>query len=381
MAASFSSHCLRWHQLPVHAVPKVRTSIPISAGCSCYRTSRTAHCCTAVVITIAVSVGRNHVRCAFAGRNTGSRPLARRRISPAATAAERPEVVALDTEFVGVGSNTVSFGGSRNALARLSVVACSEEVLLDCIVQVPEPIVDFRIAITGLTQVTVDQGIPFEEAKQWAEHILHGRIVVGHSLVMDWKVLGFKPPEHLIRDTAVYIPLRPPGSRQKKPPLADLAAELLNKDMHAGVHDSVEDAVVAMQIYRFFQDEWEASLSDDLPGDSGPRPAPPPGMAPTNAAMLVRRLSAQASLVREQRSGLNTELATMFEELAAKPGANRFAVMHYRRVASTFASLPYIISCEEDLERPELRCIGKAKTLSRKVALDLIRRHKVAAVQ
>jgi len=58
-------------------------------------------------------------------------------------------VVGLDCEFVGVGRNTAGIGGDRNALARISVVAYSGEVLLDTFVKVEEEVVDFRIHVTG----------------------------------------------------------------------------------------------------------------------------------------------------------------------------------------------------------------------------------------
>jgi len=283
----------------------------------------------------------------------------------------------LDTEFVGVGKNTVH-GGSRNALARVSIVTLGGKVLLDSTVRVSEPVADFRIAITGLTQDAVDRGISAEDAKAWVAHILHDRVVVGHSLAADWKVLGYEHPAALVRDTATYRPLRPLGSKQK-PSLANLAAEWLNREMQTGVHDSVEDAAAALDLYLLRREEWEASLDGTPAHDAGSPPPPPGAVAPVGAAALVRNLAEEAIAIREEGGSLNAELAELFDCLAVEPEANHFAKSHFRRVASTFASLPFRIKSAEDLDRPELRCIGKEGTKTRTFALAYVREYSESA--
>ena len=62
----------------------------------------------------------------------------------------------------------------------------------------------------------MEEGVSIEEARGWAANLLADRIVVGHSLTHDWKVLGIPlPPPEFVRDTARYPVLRPPTDSRK----------------------------------------------------------------------------------------------------------------------------------------------------------------------
>eukprot|EP00930_Biecheleria_cincta_P088098 TRINITY_DN77337_c0_g1_i1.p1 TRINITY_DN77337_c0_g1~~TRINITY_DN77337_c0_g1_i1.p1 ORF type:complete len:368 (-),score=49.44 TRINITY_DN77337_c0_g1_i1:23-1126(-) len=284
-------------------------------------------------------------------------------------------VVGIDTEFVGVGKNTVTFGGSKNALARISIVEAGASVLMDCFVKVPEEVMDFRLAITGITQDAIDCGVDLQLARDWVTHLLHDRIVVGHNLTTDWKVIGYQHPAELVRDTASYKPLRPKDKMTKKPKLSDLAERLLGKSMREGdVHDSIEDALAALDVYLLHQTEWEASVAKKVlvPPTTSPGPPRPGALAPLGAAAEVARSKEQAVCCLQDPSMANARLSQFFQKIADDPGSNDFARKHFARVASTFAALPFPICNLKDLERPELRCIGKEGSKTRKMVSDLL---------
>lgn len=283
------------------------------------------------------------------------------------------EAVGLDCEFIGVGKNTAGIGGDRNALARVSVVASGGHVLLDTTVQVLEPIVDFRIHVTGLTQEALDRGVMPSVASAWVAHLIAGRIVVGHALSHDWKVLGLWHPPELVRDTARYSRLRPPAAEKKVASLAELSELCLGRTIQKGAHDSVEDAAAALDLYLKHRAEWDASLASAerlFATTRAHAPPAPTGEAPLGAAALVA--SAAAAVISCQPSGFNAQLAAEFERQAARPGAIRHAMLHYRRVSRTFSALPYAVESEIDLDRPELACLGKHGNHTRRLAIRVL---------
>eukprot|EP00928_Gymnodinium_smaydae_P043395 TRINITY_DN29080_c0_g1_i3.p2 TRINITY_DN29080_c0_g1~~TRINITY_DN29080_c0_g1_i3.p2 ORF type:complete len:432 (-),score=130.88 TRINITY_DN29080_c0_g1_i3:10-1305(-) len=166
-------------------------------------------------------------------------------------------VVALDCEMVGVGP-----AGTRSALARVSIVDHEGRILIDRFVRPSEKITDYRSKITGITAATLEgPGVLSErEAREKAAALLKDKIVVGHSVHFDFEVLLLSHPHVLIRDTAMFRPLRPQGQERKTPSLAKLCQHWLHQDIHTGSHDSVEDARIALRLYRLKSRLWEKQL-------------------------------------------------------------------------------------------------------------------------
>jgi len=193
--------------------------------------------------------------------------LAKRpKIAPKAAATTGPtppdggaatNVVALDCEMVGVGPS-----GGRNALARCSIVDSEGAVLMDRFVRPNEEVTDYRSHITGITAVTLRRpNVMTEEAAiRRAEELMRDKVVVGHSVSNDFQVLMLSHPHALVRDTALFHPLRPLGREMKTPSLQGLAAYWLHENIHGGAHDSVEDARVALRLYRLKSRLWEKQL-------------------------------------------------------------------------------------------------------------------------
>ncbi len=171
--------------------------------------------------------------------------------------AEKTKVVALDCEFVGVGPSS-----REHALARVSVVNSKGEALYSRFVVPSETVTDYRSRITGLSagNLTAAAGaVPFDEARGVVAALLLRRVVVGHGLRNDFKVLQLDHPVSAIRDTAKYRPLRL-SADDATPSLKLLAARVLNKDIQSGVHNPTEDAKIALEIYLKCAEEWERSV-------------------------------------------------------------------------------------------------------------------------
>eukprot|EP00921_Rhytidocystis_pertsovi_P007220 GHVQ01012120.1.p1 GENE.GHVQ01012120.1~~GHVQ01012120.1.p1 ORF type:complete len:349 (-),score=54.97 GHVQ01012120.1:653-1699(-) len=201
-------------------------------------------------------------------------------------------VVALDCEMVGYGSD-----GNMHALGRVSIVNEQGRVLIDELVKPAEEITDYRTSITGLRPQQLAHAIPFPFVRDRVVALLRDRIVVGHAVHNDFDVMSFHPPTELIRDTSSYKPLRSAKSNislgthggiigrhpsstatsfrrcgenspsvDKKggsclsgntPSLKKLVKHWFNEETQGGVHDSVEDARMAMRLYLLVRHEWE----------------------------------------------------------------------------------------------------------------------------
>lgn len=162
--------------------------------------------------------------------------------------------VAIDCEMVGIGSD-----GVNSALARVSVVDYEGEVLLDEYVKPKQRVTDLRTKVSGIHFHHVKTGLDFEEVQKKVAEIIKGKVLVGHAVQNDLKVLLLGHPHKDIRDTSKYKEFRR-FSHGRTPGLKLLAKSVLNKSIQDGSHCSVEDARTAMSLYKSCRKEWEAAL-------------------------------------------------------------------------------------------------------------------------
>lgn len=166
--------------------------------------------------------------------------------------------VAVDCEMVGVGRG-------ESALAHVAIVNFNGKQLYNKYV-IPqggiESITNYRTAYSGITSdklknVEHNAHHSFETVKKEVHDILNGKIIVGHALINDFKVLEYRPFRDMVWDTAEMNaykqedPLRPGIRRPKK--LKVLAKEIANNNiqrMNKTGHSPLEDARASMNIYR-----------------------------------------------------------------------------------------------------------------------------------
>ncbi len=175
---------------------------------------------------------------------------------------------ALDCEMVGVGPE-----GLDSALARVSIVNWDNEIVLDTYVKVDEPVTDYRTFISGITpeQIQSESALTIGEVRNMVMSTLQGKILIGHGLENDLKVVGINHPWCDIRDTATYAPFMKTlesrsAEEQKKllcpRKLRDLVLEKLGKHIQVmgKAHSPVEDAIAAMDLYKAVRSEWEMEM-------------------------------------------------------------------------------------------------------------------------
>ena len=188
--------------------------------------------------------------------NTNQSPIssADRHLKKVATdSKQRTKVIAIDCEMVGIDS------GKDNMLARVSLVNIHGNCIYDKYVLPSEPVVDYRTHVSGIRPKDLHDGEPFETVQKEVAEILQGRILVGHALRNDLKVLFLSHPRRSVRDTSRYKLFRK-FTNGNTPSLRKLAEDVLGVKIQQGEHDSVIDAKTAMQLYVMYRKEWEKSL-------------------------------------------------------------------------------------------------------------------------
>lgn len=174
--------------------------------------------------------------------------------------------LALDAEMVGVGE-----GGRRSALARIVIVGFDERVCYAAFVRPPEPVTDYRTAVSGVRPEDMQHALPLRRVQADVAALLHQRTIIGHAIHNDLKALMLEHPRRDVRDTATYPPYRrqlAQGTRPRK--LQALAREFLGWDIQGAEHSPAEDAVAALRLYKLKMHEWERAVSKDRVMSGGP---------------------------------------------------------------------------------------------------------------
>ncbi|NWJ08686.1 REXO4 exonuclease, partial [Crypturellus undulatus] len=164
--------------------------------------------------------------------------------------------VAMDCEMVGVGPK-----GEDSIVARVSIVNRFGKCVYDKYVKPTEEVTDYRTAVSGIRPENIKTGEDFKVVQKEVADILNGRILVGHALHNDLKVLFLDHPKKKIRDTQKYKPFRQ-RVKNGRPSLKLLCERLLDVHVQTAEHCSIQDAQAAMRLYTLEKRRWEAALKD-----------------------------------------------------------------------------------------------------------------------
>ncbi|KAM6896886.1 RNA exonuclease 4 [Xenentodon cancila] len=151
--------------------------------------------------------------------------------------------VAIDCEMVGVGPD-----GVDSILARVSLVNHFGKCIYDKYVKPTEKVTDYRTSVSGIRPTDIKNGENIQTVQREVAKILQGRIVVGHAIHNDLKILLLDHPKKKIRDTQKYKPFKK-IAKSGRPSLKALCKEVLNVKVQQGEHSSVQDAQAAMRLY------------------------------------------------------------------------------------------------------------------------------------
>ncbi|NWW88762.1 REXO4 exonuclease, partial [Rhynochetos jubatus] len=164
--------------------------------------------------------------------------------------------VAMDCEMVGVGPK-----GEDSIVARVSIVNQFGKCIYDKYVKPTEEVTDYRTAVSGIHPKNINTGEDFKTVQKEVADILKGRVLVGHALCNDLKVLFLDHPKKKMRDTQRYKPFRE-RLKTGRPSLKLLCEKLLNVQVQTSEHCSIQDAQAAMRLYTLEKKRWEAAVKN-----------------------------------------------------------------------------------------------------------------------
>jgi RNA exonuclease 4 len=165
-------------------------------------------------------------------------------------------VLALDCEMVGTRDG-------ESQAARVTVVNSDGAVVLDSYIAPQASVGDYRTAVSGVRPEHLVGAPSLLAVQRTLADLFKHRVVVGHSVDLDFAALKIAHPRFATRDTAYYRPLmRAPRLSHS---LRFLAKEYLKLDIQTGEHNPIEDAAVAMRLYQMHAAEWEAFLLSRKP--------------------------------------------------------------------------------------------------------------------
>ncbi|KAK5861691.1 hypothetical protein PBY51_017148 [Eleginops maclovinus] len=240
------------------------TSLPSSAHCNS-TPSMSAHCLPSSAASVSNTGGQEKPKGPGNTQPTpaASRPSCSNSQKPTTTqssAAVPTKYLAIDCEMVGTGPK-----GSISQLARCSLVSYDGDVVYDKFINPPVPVTDYRTRWSGIRHKDLVNAAPYVDARKEILRLLMGKVVIGHAIHNDFKVLGYSHPGILTRDTS-RIPLlnqRAGFAPNEVASLKRLTKAIFNRDIQTGRkgHSSVEDARATMQLYRVVEEQWERTLA------------------------------------------------------------------------------------------------------------------------
>lgn len=157
--------------------------------------------------------------------------------------------IAMDCEMVGVADD-------MSVLARVSIVNYHGHVVYDTYVRPKEKVTDWRTWVSGVKSFHMRDAPSFEKVQAEVAKILDNRVLVGHAVHNDLKVLLLSHPRRMIRDTSRFSGYRK-LAKGRTPGLKKLAEVILGRDIQSGQHSSVQDAQATMELYKKVKKEMD----------------------------------------------------------------------------------------------------------------------------
>lgn len=174
------------------------------------------------------------------------------------------EAVPVDhTKVLGLDCEMVDVQGARrkreSCLARVAIVNYKGKVLLDTFCAPKAKVLDYKTQWSGVREENLVDAPHFKSVQMQVLKILKGRVIVGHALHNDFRVLQVYKGKKDRRDTSHYTPFLKNGNRKMS--LRELAKQELDWDIQWGEHSPITDAKASLEVYKKHCKQWEKQLA------------------------------------------------------------------------------------------------------------------------
>lgn len=189
--------------------------------------------------------------------------------------------VAIDSEFVALQQAEIEIRAdgdrevirpTRLGLARVSVLRGSgmDEGIpfINDYITVNEPVVDYLTQYSGLSEGDLDARtsshvlVPLKHAYKKLWLLLNlGCIFIGHGLPSDFRTINIHVPKSQVLDTVTLFHLQ---TQKRKLSLRFLSWYFLKEDIQGETHDSIEDAITALKLWRKYEEFKDAGIVSQM---------------------------------------------------------------------------------------------------------------------
>ena len=163
------------------------------------------------------------------------------------------------TPILSIDCEMVICNDGEKHLARLTIVNFNRHVVFDEFIKPKLAVKDYITHITNVDSYKLQNAHHYEHFKPKIEHLLKGKIIVGHTLEHDFAAIGFQPEERLVRDISNFSHFRDTKYRIS---LKALTEKFLNIKIQEGRHSSAEDARAALELYKLYKSEIDGDFKD-----------------------------------------------------------------------------------------------------------------------
>ncbi|KYQ91960.1 RNA exonuclease 4 [Tieghemostelium lacteum] len=175
------------------------------------------------------------------------------------------------SKILSMDCKIVEVSGHKAALGKICIVNRSFNVIYEKIIKPEDTIIDYRTKFTGLTKEIVDkQGVDFLVAQKEILKIIKDKILVGHDLSEDFKVLKLAHKKQLLRDLMTF----PAHLNNDKSPQSLKAIARLELNFSPDkwdFNDSIRDCILTQLIHNIHKKEWEQYITSKYYSGSKPK--------------------------------------------------------------------------------------------------------------
>ncbi|KAF2072195.1 hypothetical protein CYY_006492 [Polysphondylium violaceum] len=161
------------------------------------------------------------------------------------------------TKYLAIDCKVLEVEGNKSSIGKICIANQFGNIIYEKVVIPLENVIDYRTKYTGLTRDIINRkGVKFFEVQKEVEKILRDKIIIGHDLNEDLKVLKLTYKKKQLRD-ALHFPQFFNPTTKEQDSLKNISKRELKFSPDRWEVDGVRDAKLCMLLYLKCKKEWE----------------------------------------------------------------------------------------------------------------------------